>query len=57
MVPFLVEDELKSLGGLYSRGGDWAPYAVRDDLLVTGQNPQSSAETARLLMDTLKTGR
>ena len=53
VVPFLVEDELKSLGGLYSKGGDWASYAVRDDLLVTGQNPQSSAKTARLLMETL----
>lgn len=57
VVPFLVEDELKSLGGLYSKGPDWGSYAVRDDLLVTGQNPQSSAETARLLMDTLKMGR
>lgn len=57
VVPFLVEDELKALGGLYSRGGNWASYAVRDDLLVTGQNPQSSAETARLLMETLKTAR
>jgi putative intracellular protease/amidase len=54
VVPFLVEDELKSLGGLYSKGRDWGSYAVRDDLLVTGQNPQSSAETARLLMETLK---
>lgn len=56
VVPFLVEDELKALGGLYSKSADWASYAVRDDLLVTGQNPQSSAETARLLMETLKTG-
>ncbi len=57
VVPFLVEDELKSLGGLYSKGPDWGSYAVRDDLLVTGQNPQSSAETARLLMDTLTSRR
>lgn len=54
VVPFLVEDELKSLGGLYSKTRDWGSYAVRDDLLVTGQNPQSSAETARLLMQTLE---
>ncbi|MCM5557505.1 type 1 glutamine amidotransferase domain-containing protein [Pleomorphomonas sp. JP5] len=54
VVPFLVEDELKALGGLYSKAGDWGSYAVRDDLLVTGQNPQSSAETARLLMEALK---
>ncbi len=29
VVPFLVEDELKAKGGLYSRGPDWAPYVVR----------------------------
>ena len=39
VVPFLVEDELKAKGGVYSKGADWASYVVRDGLLVTGQNP------------------
>ncbi|MCW8103691.1 type 1 glutamine amidotransferase domain-containing protein, partial [Streptomyces tauricus] len=30
VVPFLVEDELKSLGGHYSKIGDWEPYVVQD---------------------------
>ncbi len=39
VVPFLVEDELKKLGGKYSKVGDWQPYVVEDGLLITGQNP------------------
>ena len=50
VVPFLVEDTLKALGGDYSKGPDWGSYVVRDGLLITGQNPASSAETAAVLM-------
>lgn len=53
VVPFLVEDELKRLGGTYSKGADWGSYVVRDGLLVTGQNPASSAEAAAVLMTAL----
>lgn len=51
VVPFLVEDELKALGGIYSKGSDWAPHVVNDGLLVTGQNPASSAATAKRLLE------
>jgi putative intracellular protease/amidase len=54
VVPFLVEDELKAKGGLYSRGPDWGSYVVQDGLLITGQNPGSSAATARALIDLIK---
>jgi len=50
VVPFLVEDELKALGGIYSKGPDWGSYVVRDGLLITGQNPGSSAAAAALLL-------
>lgn len=50
VVPFLVEDVLKQQGGNYSKGADWASYVVTDGLLVTGQNPASSAEAARALL-------
>lgn len=53
VVPFLVEDMLVAKGGSYSRGADWAPHVVRDGLLVTGQNPASSAPTAEALLDLL----
>ena len=51
VVPFLVEDELKAKGGQYSKGPDWAPYVVEDGLLITGQNPASSAPAARRLLE------
>ncbi len=50
VVPFLVEDMLKANGGLYSKGADWGSYVVADGLLITGQNPASSAEAAARLM-------
>ena len=56
VVPFLVEDELKSKGGAFSRADDWAPYVVSDGLLITGQNPASSAPAADLLVKQLAAG-
>ncbi|WNG85327.1 type 1 glutamine amidotransferase domain-containing protein [Mycobacterium sp. ITM-2016-00317] len=53
VVPFLVEDELKALGGVYSKGPDWGSYVVTDNLLITGQNPGSSAEAAAVLIKQL----
>ena len=50
VVPFLVEDELKKLGGVYSQGPDWGSYVVQDGLLITGQNPGSSQAAAALLL-------
>jgi putative intracellular protease/amidase len=57
VVPFLVEDELKAKGGIYTRGPDWAPYVVSDGLLITGQNPASSASTAERLLKQLGAGK
>lgn len=51
VVPFLVEDELIRLGGDYSKGPDWGSYVVRDGLLITGQNPNSSAAAATALIE------
>jgi len=53
VVPFLVEDELKANGGLYSKGEDWSSYVVSDGLLITGQNPGSSTEAAQVLLKQL----
>lgn len=50
VVPFLVEDMLKAAGGQYSKGPDWGAYVVSDGLLITGQNPASSAATAAELV-------
>ncbi len=54
VVPFLLEDELKRTGGNYSKGSDWGVYVQTDGLLITGQNPASSAEAANVLLKLLK---
>ena len=54
VVPFLVEDELALLGGLYSKGADWQPHIVSDGLLITGQNPASSVGVAQALLERLR---
>jgi putative intracellular protease/amidase len=54
VVPFLLEDELKNLGGIYSKGADWGPYVKKDGLLITGQNPGSSENAALELLNALK---
>lgn len=53
VVPFLVEDMLRSKGGRYEQGPDWSSFVLRDGNLVTGQNPASSAEAAKRLLDVL----
>jgi putative intracellular protease/amidase len=55
VVPFLVEDELKRLGGLYAKGPDWTPFVQVDGNLITGQNPASSAPAASATLKLLKT--
>jgi putative intracellular protease/amidase len=54
VVPFLLEDELISKGGLYSKKEDWASYVVMDGMLITGQNPASSEAAAKQLVALLK---
>lgn len=54
VVPFLLENELKNKGGIYSQKDDWASYVVKDGMLITGQNPASSEEAAKELITILK---
>lgn len=53
VVPFVLEDELKKIGGHYSKGADWGLFVQQDGLLITGQNPASSEAVAKLLLKTL----
>ena len=53
VVPFLVEDELKRIGGLYEKAPDWASFALVDGRVITGQNPASSEAAAKALMEVL----
>ncbi len=54
VVPFLLENELKNKGGIYSKKEDWASYVVNDGMLITGQNPASSEAAAKELIKILK---
>lgn len=53
VVPFRVEDELKRLGADYAKTDDFQSLVRVDGRLVTGQNPASSADAARALLDML----
>jgi putative intracellular protease/amidase len=53
VVPFLVEDELKRVGGLYEKAADWESFALVDGRVLTGQNPASSTAAAKLLLQVL----
>jgi putative intracellular protease/amidase len=53
-VPFLTETELLARGALYRKAAEpWAPFAVEDNRLVTGQNPASGGPVADLLLKAL----
>ena len=54
IVPFLVEDMLKSNGGDYHKGEDWSEFVVVDGKLVTGQNPASSELAAQKVLELLR---
>jgi putative intracellular protease/amidase len=57
VVPFLVEDELKRLGGLYEKKGNWESFAITDGRLITGQNPASSTAGAQALVKLLESSK
>ena len=54
VVPFLVEDMLKSNGAHYQNESDWQAFAITDGNLVTGQNPASSEAAAEAVLALLR---
>lgn len=54
VVPFLLEDKLKSLGAEYSKAEkEFAPHVVVDGTVFTGQNPASAAPLAERVLQEL----
>lgn len=53
VVPFSVEQMLIQNGAEYSRGTDWQSHVAEAGCLITGQNPSSSADAARALLQRL----
>lgn len=51
VVPFLLETRLRGLGADYRSGPDFQAFAVRDGRLITGQNPESAAKVAELVLE------
>lgn len=49
-IPYLVETELKKLGAHYTKTDDWGNHSVQDGLIITGQNPASSAAVAEKVL-------
>ena len=54
VVPFLLEDELKERGAIFSKGSDWSSHIEVDGKLITGQNPASSKAGAEALLKLLR---
>jgi putative intracellular protease/amidase len=50
VVPYLLEDQLIAMGGVYQKAEDWHSLAVVDGLIITGQNPGSSEAVAAALV-------
>ena len=53
IVPFLLEDELGKRGAEFQKVADWNAFAVQDGLIISGQNPASSALAAEKLLAAL----
>ena len=53
LMPWRIEDELRTLGANYVQAGRWRGFAIRDGNLVTGQQNFSGAETTRAVVEAL----
>jgi len=51
--PWFVEDALKERGAIVENAAAWSSHVVRDGNLVTGQNPQSSEDVAKEVINAL----
>jgi putative intracellular protease/amidase len=53
-MPFLLESKLREKGAIFMSAENWADFAVRDENLVTGQNPQSSRSAAEKTIEAIQ---
>jgi putative intracellular protease/amidase len=53
MMPFRIEDEANKLGANFVTKEAFAPHAIQDGNLITGQQQNSGAETAKLILAAL----
>jgi hypothetical protein len=55
--PYLVESRLREFGAVIEAGPAWTSKVVVDGNLITGQNPQSSVDTAQEVIKALEARR
>jgi putative intracellular protease/amidase len=53
IMPWRIEDEMKTIGANYIQSGLWRGFAIRDGNLITGQQNFSGSETAKLIIAAL----
>lgn len=49
-VPFLIEDAIKDIGGVYSKSDNWTSHCVVDGRVITGQNNHSTDAVAKAVL-------
>ena len=54
VVPFTLENRVLELGGTFKKAPNWQAFAVRDEQLITGQNPNSASLVAEHVIAALK---
>jgi putative intracellular protease/amidase len=53
IVPFKLETRIREAGGRFEKAPNWQAFAVQDGMLITGQNPSSSALVAQKVVAAL----
>ena len=53
VIPFMLDDELKRQGALFTHNKPFEPYVINDKNIVTGQNPASASGVALKMIDLL----
>jgi predicted dinucleotide-binding enzyme/putative intracellular protease/amidase len=56
VMPFRIEDRARELGATFFARTPFGPHAMRDGRLITGQQQNSGAETAKLVIESLEGG-
>ena len=54
VVPFLLEDKLKSRGAKFEKSGLWQSHVTIDKRVITGQNPQSAKDVGEAILAELE---
>ena len=52
-VPFFTENEARKRGADFKQDLPYTSFAIQDGRIITGQNPQSAREVAKILVDNL----